>query len=149
MLAQDRWMAHSLMSVPLNLGLVHPVEVAERDSPLFLLAKQLRPGSGGAGRYRGGLGEEIRFVSRHDSAMSIVFLTERLRWAAPGIGGGEAGAPGEVLINGASIDSRVPHVLQPGDEVTLRTPGGGGYGPPADRAAADSARDLRMGYVTA
>lgn len=137
----------SAMSWPSNISPT-PVELAERDSPLFVRSKKLRPGSGGAGRYRGGLGEEICFVSRHDSPMSIVFLTERLRWAAPGIGGGGDGAPGEVLLNGVAINSRIPHVLQPGDEVVLRTPGGGGYGPAVQRATADNARDVRMGYVT-
>src|SRR3546814_17840956 len=72
--------------------------------------------------------------------MSIVFLTERLKVPAPGVGGGSHGALGAVLINGAAIDSRSPQVLMPGDEVTLRTPGGGGYGPQAQRNRSEERR---------
>lgn len=137
----------SAMSWPSNISPT-PIEVAERDAPLFFRHKRLRPGSGGAGRFRGGLGEEISFISRHHGPLSIVFLTERIRVPAPGLGGGESGACGEVLINGEAVDSRRPHVLMPGDEVTLRTPGGGGYGPANERADALRTYDRLHGYAT-
>lgn len=136
----------SAMSWPSNISPT-PVEVAERDSPLFFRFKRLRPGSGGRGRSRGGLGEEICFVSRHTGPLSIVFLTERLRVPAPGLAGGEAGACGEVLINGVAVDSRRPQVLAPGDEVILRTPGGGGYGPAAQRSQSLRDQDRVQGYI--
>lgn len=136
----------SAMSWPSNISPT-PVEVAERDSPLFFRYKRLRPGSGGPGRYRGGLGEEICFVNRHDRPLSIVFLTERIHVPAPGLGGGETGARGEVLINGEAIDSRRPHVLAPGDEVILRTPGGGGYGVARERDEALLSYDRLHGYT--
>lgn len=137
----------SAMSWPSNISPT-PIEVAERDSPLFFRYKRLRKDSGGAGCYRGGLGEEICFVNQHQTPVSIVFLTERLKVAAPGLAGGGDGACGEVLINGEAIDSRRPHVLQYSDEVVLRTPGGGGYGPPADRAADLVAADRLHGYTS-
>jgi N-methylhydantoinase B len=136
----------SAMSWPSNISPT-PVEIAERDAPLFFRYKRLRPGSGGRGRSRGGLGEEVCFVSRHTSPLSIVFLTERLRVPAPGLAGGEAGMCGEVLINGAAVDSRRPHVLAPGDEVILRTPGGGGYGPAAERNESLARQDRQEGYT--
>jgi N-methylhydantoinase B len=136
----------SAMSWPSNISPT-PVEVAERDSPLFFRYKRLRDGSGGRGRSRGGLGEEVCFVNRHGSPLSIVFLTERLRVPAPGLAAGEAGACGEVLINGVAVDSRRPHVLAPGDEVILRTPGGGGFGAPAERSEAQASRDRLEGYA--
>jgi N-methylhydantoinase B len=136
----------SAISWPSNISPT-PIEVAERESPLFFRYKALRPDSGGAGERRGGLGQEICFVSRHHTPLSIVFLTERIKVAAPGVGGGADGALGEVLINGVSIDSRKPQVLQPGDEVILRTPGGGGYGPSAQRSTAKSESDQLQGYV--
>ncbi len=138
----------AVMSWPSNISPT-PIEIAERDAPLAFLRKALRPDSGGAGRQRGGLGEEICFVSRHHGPLSIVFLTERIHVAAPGLGGGGPGALGEVLINGEVIDTRVPQVLQPGDEVILRTPGGGGYGPPAERSGDLIRRDRTLGYVAA
>ena len=136
----------SAMSWPSNISPT-PVEVAERDAPLFFRYKRLRPGSGGIGRSRGGLGEEICFVNQHGGPLSIVFLTERIRVPAPGLGGGEAGACGEVLINGAAVDSRRPHVLAPGDEVILRTPGGGGYGSAKERSDALQAYDRLHDYT--
>ena len=135
----------SAMSWPSNISPT-PVEVAERDSPLYFRYKRLRPGSGGNGRSRGGLGEEICFVNKHVGPLAIVFLTERIRVPAPGLGGGEAGACGEVLINGAAVDSRRPQVLAPGDEVILRTPGGGGYGPAKERSDALLEYDRLHGY---
>ncbi len=119
----------SAMSWPSNISPT-PTEVAERDAPLFIRYKRLVKGSGGEGQHRGGDGEELCFVSRHSGAMAIVFLTERIRIPAPGLRGGNDGAPGAVLINGKVIDSRKPQVLMPGDEVVLRTPGGGGFGAP-------------------
>ena len=136
----------SAMSWPSNISPT-PVEIAERDAPLFFRYKRLRQGSGGNGRSRGGLGEEICFVSQHHGPLSIVFLTERIHVPAPGFGGGEAGACGEVLINKSAIDSRRPHVLAPGDEVVLRTPGGGGYGSADERSDASKSCDLLHGYT--
>lgn len=136
----------SAMSWPSNISPT-PVELTERDSPLFVRYKALREGSGGDGTFRGGLGQEICFVNRHPTPLAIVFLTERIRHAAPGLGGGGAGACGAVLINGAPVDSRKPAVLNPGDEVILRTPGGGGFGPPAARSQADRDRDRQQGYA--
>lgn len=137
----------SVMSWPSNISPT-PIEVAERDAPLHFRYKRLREGSGGAGQYRGGLGEEICFVSEHPTPLSIVFLTERLHVPAPGLGGAEAGARGEVLINGEAINTRVPHVLNPGDEVILRTPGGGGFGPASERDPALRRRDRLHRYAT-
>lgn len=138
----------SVMSWPSNISPT-PIEIAERDSPLLFKRKTLCTDSGGAGRFRGGLAEEVCFVNQHSTPLSIVFLTERIKVAAPGLGGGGNGACGAVHINGVAIDSRVPQVLQPGDEVTLRTPGGGGFGPPSERAAEAAARDVLAQYVTA
>lgn len=137
----------SVMSWPSNISPT-PIEIAERDTPLLFRRKRLLPNSGGTGRHRGGLGEEICFVNRHETPLSVVFLTERIKFGAPGLHGGGDGQCGAVLINGQPIDSRVPQVLQPGDEVILRTPGGGGFGPQQERADAALAQDLLAGYVT-
>ena len=79
--------------------------------------------------------------------LAIVFLTERIRVPAPGLGGGGTGACGEVLINGVAVDSRRPQVLSPGDEVILRTPGGGGYGAAEERSDALRSYDRLHGYT--
>lgn len=136
------------MAWPSNISPT-PVEVAEREASLLFKYKALRSGSGGEGRYRGGLGQEICFVSRHHAPMSVVFMTERITVAAPGIAGGEDGACGALLINGQAVNSRQPHWIQPGDEIIMRTPGGGGYGPRVERVAQMSHRDQQQGYTSA
>lgn len=132
---------------PSNVSNV-PVELVERNSALFVTRKQLRPDSGGAGRYRGGLGQDIHFEVRSESPIGLIFMAERCRFPAPGFGGGAEGTRGEVLIDGEPVDHRRNWVLRNGQTITLRTPGGGGFGPASERAAEASAMDLEAGYVT-
>jgi N-methylhydantoinase B len=136
-----------VLSWPSNISST-PVEVAERNSPLFVRYKRMRPGSGGAGKFRGGLGQDI--LLENESARPIVasFMAERTKYAAPGFAGGDAGGLGDVQINGRSIDHRKQYVLKKGDRVLVRTPGGGGYGRPTARDPALAARDRERGYVT-
>jgi N-methylhydantoinase B len=135
----------SACSWPSNISST-PVEVAERNSPLFFRHKRLRPGSGGAGRRRGGLGQDILIVCESDTPIVLSFMAERTRRAAPGFAGGHDGGLGDVQINGRSIDHRRQHVVSRGDTVLLRTPGGGGYGPAAERDPALVERDRALGY---
>ena len=111
--------------------------------------KQLRPDSGGAGRHRGGLGQEILIESRSETPIAVSFLAERTIFAAFGIEGGRDGAPGELRINGEKTDPKKQYVLNKGDTVSLGTPGGGGHGDPKLRSAAALAADVAAGYVTA
>jgi N-methylhydantoinase B len=136
----------SCLSWPSNISST-PVEVAERNSPLFCRYKRLSPGSGGAGRRRGGLGQEIMFEIESERPLVGLFMTERTRIAAPGFSGGGDGRLGAVEINGVAIDSRVEHVLRKGDTILLRTPGGGGNGDPEDRPEDLIERDRIRGYV--
>jgi N-methylhydantoinase B len=131
---------------PSNVSNV-PVELVERNSTMFFHRKQLRSSSGGDGRYRGGLGQEIHVEIRSETPVGMIFMAERCRFPAPGFGGGEHGACGEVRIDGALVDHRSNVVLRNGQTVTLRTPGGGGYGPAAEREAAAIAEDLQAGYI--
>jgi N-methylhydantoinase B len=137
-----------VLSWPSNISST-PVEVAERNSPLFVHYKRMRPGSGGAGTFRGGLGQDI--LLENESARPIVtsFMAERTTYAAPGFAGGDDGGLGDVRINGKSVDHRTQHVLKKGDRVLVRTPGGGGYGRATARDAALRARDRERGYVGA
>lgn len=124
-----------------------PVEVAERNSPLFFHYKRLRPGSGGQGRFRGGLGQDVLMESESENPIAMVFMAERTKFAAPGFAGGAPGGLGDVRINGRSIDHRRQYVLARGDQVLVSTPGGGGYGLSRERARARAARDRALGYV--
>jgi len=134
------------LSWPSNISST-PVEVAERGSPLFFHYKRLRPGSGGAGRFRGGLGQDILMESESPSPITVSFMAERTRFPAPGLEGGDAGGLGDVRVNGRAVDNRRQHIVNRGDRILVRTPGGGGYGPPAARDPSLSTRDRALGYV--
>ena len=136
----------SCLSWPSNISTT-PVEVAERAAPVLIRYKQLCPDSGGDGRYRGGLGQETLVELRGDTGSSAFFMTERTTIPAPGLGGGLAGGLGAVLIDGAPADTRRPHHLPKGSKLLIRTPGGGGYGPSAERDPALRQRDHVQGYA--
>lgn len=144
--ATDSGDGQSAYAWPSNVSNV-PVELIERNSAMFFHRKALRAGSGGEGRHRGGLGQEVHVEIRSETPVGMIFMAERCRFPAPGFGGGEHGARGEVHIDGAAIDHRSNVVLRNGQTVTLRTPGGGGYGPAKDREAAAIAEDLQAGYI--
>ena len=126
-----------------------PAEIIESTTPLFVHERALREDSGGAGRYRGGLGQRLTLSVRGgDAVHSCIY--ERTRHPAAGRGGGESGAPGRVrLEDGADPHPKRKYLLRDGRRVTLELPGGGGYGPPDERDPALTERDLREGYVTA
>ncbi|WP_420393164.1 hydantoinase B/oxoprolinase family protein [Acuticoccus sp.] len=135
------------LSWPSNISST-PVEVAEANSPFVFHHKRLVPNSGGAGRHRGGLGQEIVLESRSERPISVIFLAERTREPAPGLAGGGPGRPGAVEIDGRPVDNRAQHIIARGGRILLRTPGGGGHGPPAERDADDVARDARLGITS-
>ncbi len=132
---------------PSNVSNV-PVELIERNAPLLIHRKELRPDSGGAGRQRGGLGQDILFEVTSDTPVGMIFMAERCRIPAPGVNGGGAGAKGDLTIDGKTIDHRRNVVLTKGQQVRLSTPGGGGFGPSAERDSAAHTSDLHLGYTT-
>ena len=132
---------------PSNVSNV-PVELIERESALLVRSKALRPGSGGAGRHRGGLGQEVILEVKSTTPVGMIFMAERCRFGASGMNGGSDGARGEVLIDGEAIDHRKNVILSDGQQVLLRTPGGGGVGPADERKKRDVEHDHLMGYVT-
>jgi N-methylhydantoinase B len=136
-----------VLSWPSNISST-PVEVAERNSPLFFHYKRMRPNSGGAGRFRGGMGQDVLIESQSPRPIVVSFMAERTTFPAPGLAGGGAGGRGDVRVNGRRVDNRKQHVLERGDRVLVRTPGGGGYGPPRARDPKLSARDRAMGYAS-
>lgn len=145
--ATDAGDGQSTYSWPSNISNV-PIELIERNSALFVHRKGLRADSGGEGQYRGGLGQEVQFEVRSETPIGMIFMAERCRFPAPGFRGGAAGATGEVRIDGEAVDHRRNVVLHNGQTVTLRTPGGGGYGPADERDPIARAADLAAGYVT-
>ena len=138
----------NVLSWPSNISST-PVEMIEQLAPLKVRHRRFRTGTGGTGRYRGGNGQEIMFESTSKSPAVVTFMAERTRpeAAAQGIAGGEAGAPGEVLINGKRVDPKAQHVVECGATIELKTPGGGGYGPSSKRPGELIEADRIDGYA--
>ncbi len=128
-------------------GTITPVEVIENLSPLLVLERSLRQDSGGAGEYRGGLGQTIRITARERPVMVSV-RPDKMLHAAPGLDGGSPGAKGELTLDGAPMALR-PTRLEPGKELALRLPGGGGIGDPRRRDPDALAHDVAEGRVSA
>ncbi|MBI2543938.1 MAG: hydantoinase B/oxoprolinase family protein [Candidatus Rokubacteria bacterium] len=125
-----------------------PAEVIETLSPLLIEKKELRPGSGGAGKFRGGLGQTIQLRVRTREPFVCSILCDRTRTRAQGFFGGQPGATGQVLINGRPpANPKAEQVLPPDAVVEIRLPGGGGYGQAEERDGELIRRDLREGYV--
>ena len=135
------------LSWPSNVSST-PIELSEQLAPLRFHYKQLRPDSGGPGKFRGGLGQEIFIESRSDRLIAVSFLAERTLFPAFGIEGGREGDVGVLKINGELTDPKKQYVLKHGEKVYLATPGGGGHGTPASRDRVILEQDLKEGYVT-
>ncbi|HIE53083.1 MAG TPA: hydantoinase B/oxoprolinase family protein [Armatimonadetes bacterium] len=119
---------HTHMTNTLNT----PIEALEFAYPLRVLRYEFREGSGGAGKYRGGDG--LRRDIQVLCAAEATILSERRRTAPYGLRGGEPGQPGENALltpeGERPLPSKVELTLQPGEVLSIRTPGGGGYGSP-------------------
>jgi N-methylhydantoinase B len=132
-----------------------PAEALEMEAPIRLHRVALRPGSGGAGEWRGGLGLVREYEVLEGPGASDVSFShrgERHFSAAAGLGGGGEGASAHSVICRADgseevIPSKIVTMLHPGDRVTVATAGGGGYGDPARRAAALAEADAANGKV--
>ena len=115
-----------------------PIEALELDVPIRINKTELRKGSGGAGKFRGGLG----IVREYEVLKGEVIFThrgERHAYAAQGISSGGAGALAQSVIyrlDGTTevINSKIIQKLQPGDRVVVETAGGGGYGDIKERS---------------
>jgi N-methylhydantoinase B len=127
-----------------------PAEVIESLSPLVMRRRELRVDSGGAGMWRGGLGQFTEFASRGDGRWSVSPIVDRTKYSAPGLLGGKPGMAGELVLgNGARPNPKSQIELERGETVHLNLPGGGGYGEPFSRDAELVRRDVIAGYVTA
>ncbi|TMV06856.1 hydantoinase B/oxoprolinase family protein [Ruegeria sediminis] len=126
------------------------VEITESVAPVTIWRRELRPDSGGAGRYRGGLGQRIEMTSANDAPFLVFLSVERLKFPALGRAGGLPGAPGRIRIAGrqGDIPGKGELRVEPGDRLIFETPGGGGFGPPGERDPRALALDLERGLVT-
>jgi N-methylhydantoinase B len=128
-----------------------PMELQETLLPFRVESLALRPDSGGAGKFRGGLGFRKKYVITYPCLLTT--NVDRTRDPPWGVQGGKAGQPGCVTVykaaGGTEVISKVRNYpVKPGDVVVLETGGGGGWGLPAERARDAIARDVARGYIT-
>lgn len=134
------------IAFPYN-GTVTPTEIVENQAPVMIEFKRLVPDSGGAGRHRGGLGQELQIKVTGDRGLLASVRPDKVKYPPPGVIGGRPGLSGAFTVNGAPLPAQ-PYTLRPGDRVYMRLPGGGGYGDPRERPSADLHQDIVDGYVS-
>jgi N-methylhydantoinase B len=126
-----------------------PVEVIETSTPLVFKRKEFRRDSGGAGRYRGGLGQVIEIGVRTGEDYIVSVLSDRFSQPARGYRGGKSGAKaGFSVTTGKSVNPRRSTRLPADARFTLELPGGGGFLHPAERDPAALADDVAEGLVS-
>jgi N-methylhydantoinase B len=126
-----------------------PTEVIETEYPMDVLHHALRPGSGGAGAHRGGLGFTRAYRVRAEATLTT--MLERRVVPPWGIFGGAPGQPFRVTLERdgerRDVKGKESLRLRPGDVVRIDTCGGGGYGDPAARPAELAEADRMLGYL--
>ena len=125
-----------------------PTEVLESLTPLVHAERSLIPDSGGAGRWRGGLGQRSLMRCRTDEPWTVSALADRTQFPADGLNGAGAGAAGALTVDGRDAEAKRLTQLEPGAEVALDVPGGGGVGDPRTRPVEAVLADVADGYVT-
>ena len=139
---------------PISTATIPPLEILEASYPVRFTEWALRDGSGGEGRHRGGLGAVYEIEILDDKGAEVFLLGERGAFPPFGVAGGEPGARNVASWRAGGAWHK-PHLvskftdvrLAKGDRVRLESPGGGGFGPPSERAAIDRERDARLGYA--
>ncbi len=135
------------MSFPANSSNL-PVEILESTIPVRVLYKRIRPDSGGAGRYRGGCGQEFAFESVSPTPLTVRAVHGKLATPPNGLRGALPGAAGALTMNDKPIPDKTPRVLHNGDVMRLVIPGSGGMYPAAERDRIALTRDIENGIVS-
>jgi N-methylhydantoinase B len=129
-----------------------PIELLESRYPLFFDKFSLRQDSGGAGRFRGGLGIELAVRSHYPALVN--FNLERTKCAPWGLWGGQPGAVCQARVQStqdsawASVKKQTRYPISPESRVVFLTAGGGGWGDALERNPEAVASDVRQGYIS-
>ncbi|MBL0929857.1 MAG: hydantoinase B/oxoprolinase family protein [Alphaproteobacteria bacterium] len=141
-------------NAPISTATIPPVEILEAAYPVMFTQWALRPDSGGPGKHRGGLGAIYEIELLEENA-DVFLFGERGKFAPPGVAGGQAAARNRFLYAENGVEREPPQIskmvglkLKRGERLRLETPGGGGYGNPAERPKEAIERDRTLGYVT-
>jgi len=123
-------------------------EATEQIGPIIIWRKEIREGSGGAGEYRGGMGQIIEVGPTDGYQFEFSAMFDRVDNPARGRAGGEDGQPGKVYLDDGTPFSAKGKQIVPADRrLTMELPGGGGFGDPSARDPKATANDKKQGYV--
>lgn len=138
----------SATAFPTNVG-AGSIEAYESVAPIIVWKKRLRTDSGGAGTFRGGLGQEIVLEVDTEEPVRLSLLSDRHENAASGVlGGGPGGKSVVTFRDGTRPHQKSRTTVPGGEQVTLLYAGGGGYGDPRARTREAVLADLHGGYIT-
>jgi len=127
-----------------------PIEATESVAPVVFYRREFRESSGGAGQYRGGLGQVIELGGAGATPIALLCNFERVRNPARGREGGGSGAPGSVSLRSKrAIRPKGRQTVPSGDAICLQLPGGGGFGDPRTRDPQRVRDDVLDGLISA
>jgi N-methylhydantoinase B len=130
-----------------------PIEITEAEVPIRFRCYGLASGTGGAGRWRGGMATQMEFQVFTPNTCITARKRDRCRFQAWGILGGKAGLASEMILNPGQSNTRLLNNIDtftagPGDIIRITSPGGGGRGDPLDREPERVLRDVICAYIT-
>ncbi|MEM6376240.1 MAG: hydantoinase B/oxoprolinase family protein [Pseudomonadota bacterium] len=126
------------------------VEITEAVAPIIIWQRELITDSGGAGQFRGGLGQRLVIAPSGDQPFMVFLSVERIRNAAAGRAGGRSGQLGRIQVSGreGNASGKCELRIDPGERLIVDTPGGGGFGDPVHRDRTTLARDVELELVS-
>jgi N-methylhydantoinase B len=127
-----------------------PIEINETISPIVVWKKEYRRDSGGAGEFRGGLGQVMEVANLDPAPFALSAYYDRIDHPPRGRDGGQNGAAGQVrLASGKVLRGKGQQTVPLDDRVIIEMPGGGGLGNPRRRPVAVVASDVKLGFISA
>jgi N-methylhydantoinase B len=133
---------------PSNAGTTS-AEIVESSTELLFRRRALVADSGGDGTFRGGLGVATEIELRSAAPAILSMMTDRITHPPLGRNGGGAATPNVLeRSTGGIVPPKGRTELKPGEVLIMRTPGGGGFGPPEKRDPELRRRDVEFGYVS-
>jgi len=125
-----------------------PAEIWETMTHLTLVERRLRCDSGGAGKFRGGLGQTLTLRNDTGQPVYVALLGSRTEFPAKGFSGGNDAALRRFIVDGEVVHPKGRYVLRPGAHITVEDSGGGGFGDPSTRSRRMVQSDVAAGFIS-
>ena len=145
--AMDGLDGRAVTHAPSNMTVI-PTEVWENRTSMTIEKRAILPDTGGVGQWQGGAGQEVVFRNDTGNMLEFALMGQRTQFAAKGMAGGGYGSLRSYQVNGTVVDPKARVELAPGDRITMREAGGGGYGDPALRSPEAIQVNPQSGCVT-